>query len=36
LENRARDFKIIIDDVSITEMKFGEEFMKAIDQKQIA
>ena len=36
LENRAHDFKIVIEDVSITEMKFGEEFMKAIDQKQIA
>lgn len=36
LEARAHDFKIVIDDVAITDMKFGDEFMRAIDEKQIA
>jgi prohibitin 2 len=36
LEARAREFKIVIDDVAITDMKFGDEFMRAIDEKQIA
>lgn len=36
LESRAHDFKIVIDDVAITDMKFGDEFMRAIDEKQIA
>ena len=36
LEERAQDFKIIIDDVSITELAFGKEFTSAIEEKQIA
>jgi prohibitin 2 len=36
LEDRALDFKIIIDDVSITELTFGKEFTHAIEEKQIA
>jgi regulator of protease activity HflC (stomatin/prohibitin superfamily) len=36
LENRAKDFKIIVDDVAITEMAFGKEFTHAVELKQIA
>lgn len=33
---RAKEFNIIIDDVAITELTFGEVFTKAIEGKQIA
>lgn len=36
LEERASEFLIIVDDVSITELGFGPEFSKAIEDKQIA
>lgn len=36
LEERAQEFLIVIDDVSITELTFGKEFTNAIEQKQIA
>lgn len=36
LEQRALEFKIVVDDVSITELTFGKEFTNAIEQKQIA
>ena len=36
LELRLRDFFIILDDVSITDLHFGAEFTKAIEDKQIA
>lgn len=36
LESRAKDFKIMVDDVAITEMSFGKEFTQAVEQKQIA
>ena len=36
LINRARDFNILIDDVSITNLGFGNEFNSAIESKQIA
>jgi prohibitin 2 len=36
LINRARDFNILVDDVSITNLGFGNEFNSAIESKQIA
>jgi prohibitin 2 len=36
LEQRASDFRIVVDDVSITELAFGKEFTSAIEEKQIA
>jgi prohibitin 2 len=36
LEQRAHDFRIVVDDVSITELTFGREFTNAIEEKQIA
>lgn len=36
LEERANEFLIVIDDVSITELTFGKEFTHAIEEKQIA
>lgn len=36
LSKRARDFDIILDDVSITHLKFSAEFAAAIEQKQVA
>ena len=33
---RANSFGIKLEDVSITHMTFGEEFTKAVEQKQIA
>ena len=36
LEERAHEFLIILDDVSITELGYGSEFTKAIEEKQIA
>ncbi|WFD25524.1 Prohibitin-1, subunit of the prohibitin complex (Phb1p-Phb2p) [Malassezia nana] len=36
LLNRAREFHIVLEDVSITHLTFGQEFTKAVEQKQIA
>ncbi|KAK3365669.1 band 7 family-domain-containing protein [Lasiosphaeria ovina] len=36
LMKRAREFNIMLEDVSITHMTFGKEFTKAVEQKQIA
>ncbi|GMG18922.1 unnamed protein product [Ambrosiozyma monospora] len=36
LEERANEFHIKLEDVSITHMAFGAEFTKAVEQKQIA
>ncbi|KAI9216504.1 band 7 family-domain-containing protein [Blastocladiella britannica] len=36
LNLRAKDFHIILDDVSITHLEFGREFTIAVEQKQIA
>jgi len=36
LQERAADFNIVLDDVSITELSFGKEFSQAIEEKQVA
>lgn len=36
LEDRAKKFSIILDDISITHLGFSDEFSKAIEMKQIA
>jgi prohibitin 2 len=36
LTERARDFNIILDDVSITELAFGREYTQAVEAKQVA
>jgi len=36
LEDRAKRFSIILDDVSITHLGFSDEFSRAIEMKQIA
>lgn len=36
LTERARDFNIILDDVSITELSFGKEYAAAVEAKQVA
>jgi prohibitin 2 len=36
LEERASEFMIILDDVSITDLGFGAEYSRAIEEKQIA
>merc|ERR1712025_756184 len=36
LTDRARDFNIILDDVSITELSFSKEYSAAVESKQIA
>lgn len=36
LETRLGEFNIILDDVSIVELAFGEEYKKAVESKQIA
>jgi prohibitin 2 len=33
LEERAREFHILLDDVSITDLGFSKEFTKAIEEK---
>ena len=33
---RLKDFNIILDDVSIVDLVFGQEFSRAIENKQIA
>jgi len=36
LTERARDFNMILDDVSITELSFGKEYTAAVEAKQVA
>lgn len=36
LRQRAKDFNIELDDVSITHLAFSREFSKAIEEKQVA
>jgi prohibitin 2 len=36
LEDRAREFDLVLEDVSITDLKFGREFEKAVESKQVA
>jgi len=36
LEDRARAFGVVMDDVSITHLTFGKEFSEAIESKQVA
>ncbi|ELU15649.1 hypothetical protein CAPTEDRAFT_167479 [Capitella teleta] len=36
LTERAKDFNIILDDVSITELAFGREYTQAVESKQVA
>ena len=36
LQERAKDFYIVLEDVSITDLKFGREFEKAVEAKQVA
>jgi prohibitin 2 len=33
LEQRASHFNVVIDDVSITELTFGREYLEAIEAK---
>jgi hypothetical protein len=35
LIERARDFNIILEDVSITDLQFGKEFTAAVEAKQV-
>merc|ERR1719334_1567999 len=36
LSERAKEFHILLDDVSITHLTFSKEFTKAIEAKQVA
>jgi len=36
LVERAKDFNIILDDVSITDLAFGKEYSAAVESKQVA
>lgn len=36
MTERARNFNIALDDVSITSLSFGKEFTNAIEAKQVA
>jgi len=36
LTERARDFNIVLDDVSITHLAFGKEYTAAVEAKQVA
>lgn len=36
LIERARDFSLILDDVSITELSFGKEYTAAVEAKQVS
>ncbi len=36
LVQRAEEFKLVLDDVSITNLTFGNEFMAAVERKQVA
>jgi len=35
LLERAKDFNIILDDVSITDLSFGREYTAAVEAKQV-
>ena len=36
LQNRGKEFGLILDDVSITHLQFAREFQQSIEQKQVA
>ena len=36
LRERAKEFSLVLDDVSITDLSFGSEFTAAIEAKQVA
>ena len=36
MTHRAKDFNIILDDVSITELSFGKKYAATVEAKQIA
>lgn len=36
LQERARDFFIQVDDISIVELSFSQEYTRAVEEKQIA
>jgi len=36
LSERARNFWMLIDDVSITDLNFGADYLKAVEEKQVA
>lgn len=36
LTDRARDFNVIVDDVSITDLTFGKDYTAAVEAKQVA
>jgi prohibitin 2 len=36
LQERAGDFNIVVEDVSITHLTFGQEYMNAVEAKQVA
>ncbi|MED6207193.1 Prohibitin-3, mitochondrial [Stylosanthes scabra] len=36
LIRRAKDFNIVLDDVAITHLSYGNEFSRAVEQKQVA
>lgn len=36
LQERARDFMISVDDISIVELSFSPEYSRAVEEKQIA
>ncbi|WOG96398.1 hypothetical protein DCAR_0415733 [Daucus carota subsp. sativus] len=36
LTTRAKDFNILLDDVAITHLSYGNEFSRAVEQKQVA
>lgn len=33
---RAQDFNIVLDDVSITDLSFGKDYTAAVESKQVA
>ena len=36
LEERAKEFNLVLEDVSITDLKFGREFERAVEAKQVS
>jgi prohibitin 1 len=36
LEERARHFHLVMDDISIVDLTFGREFTQAVESKQVA
>merc|ERR1711871_1368407 len=36
LIDRAQEFDIVVNDVSLTELRFGRDFMSAVEAKQVA